>query len=192
MRTPRPQASPTFPTGHGVDMNRRTVVKSLLGAMGALAVSRPRDLTGESLAPTRTPLPPVEPFEIAFDPDLIADLQRRLDAVRWPEIPFETGWSAGTDDAVLRELVRYWREEYDWFGVQERMNRLDHYRIPIEGDRLHYVHYRAANGGPSFPILLLHGWPSSFWEFNRAAPLLASGAGGARAFDVIVPSLPGF
>ena len=104
---------------------------------------------------------------------------------------FDTGWSAGTNDAVLRELVRYWRLEFDWAEVQARLNRYAHLRGPIgAGEELHCV--LLAGGEPGrIPLLLLHGWPGSFIELLPAAERLAAGNEGVR-FDIVVPSLPGF
>ena len=137
---------------------------------------------------------PLLPFRIEFSERAIADLQRRLDATRWPAIPFATGWSAGTDDRVLRDLVRYWRTEFDWFEVQARLNRLAHLRGPI-GDaagELHCVLFAGEGAAARPPLLLLHGWPGSFLELLPAADLLAGGVGGGPAFEVVVPSLPGY
>ncbi|MDA1062000.1 MAG: epoxide hydrolase [Chloroflexi bacterium] len=138
---------------------------------------------------------PLLPFRVEFSERAIADLRRRIDATRWPQIPFATGWSAGTDDGVLRDLVRYWRTEFDWFEVQARLNRLAQLRGPIgvpEGE-LHCVLFTAGDGAATRPpLLLLHGWPGSFLELLSAAELLAAGVGGGPAFEVVVPSLPGF
>lgn len=142
--------------------------------------------------------PTLRPLSIDFSSDAVDDLHRRIDRFRWPEMPFDTGWSAGTSEAVLRALVEYWRRDYDWFEVQRRLNRLTHLKGPIEGEGLHCVVHpgEGANGsedgGSGFPLLLLHGWPGSFHEFHEAAPLLASGEGGSGGFEVVVPSLPGF
>ncbi len=137
------------------------------------------------------------PFRIAFSARAVADLHRRIDATRWPTMPFATGWSAGTDDAVLRSLVRYWRTEFDWFEVQERLNRYAQLRGPL-GDPEGELHCFLFAPGPEasevapIPLLLLHGWPGSFIELIPAAELLSRGAGGGPAFEVIVPSLPGY
>ena len=133
----------------------------------------------------------LQPFRIDFGEDAIADLHRRIDATRWPSIPFATGWDAGTDDGVLRDLVRYWRSEFDWFQVQDSLNRLGHLRGPVGGgEALHCVVLGAGEGRT--PLLLLHGWPGSFIELLPAAELLAQGVGDAPAFEVVVPSLPGY
>lgn len=134
----------------------------------------------------------MQPFLIDYSEDKIDDLNRRLDATRWPAMPFATGWRSGTNDQVLRDLVRYWRHEYDWFKVQQRLNRLSHLRGPVEGEQLHCVLYKGSGGGHRPPLILLHGWPSSFIEFLYAAEILASGIDGEPGFTLVVPSLPGF
>ena len=131
------------------------------------------------------------PFRIEFSERGIADLHRRIEATRWPPIAFATGWSAGANDQVLRELVRYWRRDFDWFAVQQRLNRLPHVRGEVEGEELHAV-VLARGGEPRIPLLLLHGWPGSFLELLPAAERLVEGVDGSPGFDVIVPSLPGF
>ena len=137
------------------------------------------------------------PFRIAFSTRAVADLHRRIDATRWPAMPFGAGWSAGTDDAVLRSLVRHWRTEFDWFEVQERLNRHAQLRGPL-GDPAGELHCFLFAPGPDgaevapFPLLLLHSWPGSFIELLPAAELLSQGAGGGPAFEVVVPSLPGY
>jgi pimeloyl-ACP methyl ester carboxylesterase len=113
-------------------------------------------------------------------------LYRRIDRTRWPEILFETGWSAGTNLSVLRELAQYWRQKYDWFAVQDELNKLPHFRTSINGDGLHFMHFHGSDPGRRFPILLLHGWPGSFIEFVDGAKRLS------ERFDLVVPSLPGF
>ncbi len=142
----------------------------------------------------------LEPFRIDFGLEAIEDLHRRIDGTRWPEMRFDTEWSAGTSERVLRDLVEYWRHEYDWFEVQEELNRLDHRRGPIEGAALHAVLYGAdgeeddgeRDGAERLPLLLLHGWPGSFHEFGEAAALLRAGVDGTPGYDLVVPSLPGF
>jgi len=134
----------------------------------------------------------MQPFRIKYTEREIDDLHRRLDTTRWPTIPFDTGWTSGTNDRVLRDLVEYWRYEFDWFGVQEELNRLTHLQGSIGEEKLHCVIYRGSGGEGRPPLLLLHGWPSSFVEFLDAAKLLAAGFEGKPGFDLVVPSLPGF
>lgn len=132
------------------------------------------------------------PFRIEFTERAIADLHRRIDATRWPEIAVDEGWAAGTQDDVLRDLVRYWRNDYDWFTQQAALNELTHLRGPIEGEELHCVLYTGPGSEPRIPLLLIHGWPGSFVEFLDAAERLATGVDGGPGFDLVIPSLPGF
>ena len=134
----------------------------------------------------------LRPFRIEFTERAIADLYRRIDATRFPEITIDEGWRAGTNDGVLRELVRYWRHDYDWFAQQERLNQLTHVRGPIGGEELHALLYTGPGREARTPLLLIHGWPGSFVEFLEAAPLLAAGVDGSAGYDLVVPSLPGF
>ena len=134
----------------------------------------------------------LRPFRIEFTKRAIADLYRRIDATRFPEVTIDEGWQAGTNDGALRELVRYWRHEYDWFAQQERLNQLTHVRGPVDGEELHAVLYTGPGSERRIPLLLIHGWPGSFVEFLEAAPLLAAGVDGSPGYDLVVPSLPGF
>lgn len=134
----------------------------------------------------------VNPFKLDFPRTVIDDLHRRIDATRWPNIAFDTGWSAGTNDSTLRVLVDYWRHQYDWPGEEERLNQLDHCAVEVEGERIHCVRFLATSGAGRPALILLHGWPGSFVEFLDAAPLLARGIGGRSGFDIVVPSLPGY
>ena len=129
----------------------------------------------------------MRPFRLDFGKEAIADLHRRLDANRWPDMPFETGWSQGMNDRVLRDLVEDWRHTYDWFAVQDQLNRLTHLRGPIGGDQLHCVVYPGTEPRKPFPVLMMHGWVGSFLDFVYAAPLLAK-----QGYDLVVPSLPGY
>jgi pimeloyl-ACP methyl ester carboxylesterase len=134
----------------------------------------------------------MQPFRIEYTKRDIGLLHRRLDATRWPTMPFDTGWSSGTNDRVLRDLVEYWRHEFDWFGVQEELNLLTHLQGPVGGEKLHCVFYKGSGGEGQPPLLLLHGWPSSFVEFLDAAVILSAGFEDRPGFDLVVPSLPGF
>lgn len=132
------------------------------------------------------------PFRVEFSQRAIADLHRRIDQTRWPEISIGSGWDTGTDDATLRDLARYWRTEYDWSEQQERLNELAHVRGLIDGEELHSVLYTGKGSSKRVPLLLIHGWPGSFLEFIDASPRLVADTGSGPGFDVVIPSLPGF
>jgi pimeloyl-ACP methyl ester carboxylesterase len=140
------------------------------------------------------PMP--EPVTLHFAESALLDLRARLAATRWPDQPDAANdWRQGTDLAYLKTLVEHWRDRYAWRDRERALNRLPNYSEPIDGIDLHFVHERGIGPAP-MPLLLLHGWPSSFMEFNRVLPMLTDPArfgGDARdAFSVVVPSLPGY
>ncbi|RIJ71183.1 epoxide hydrolase [Nakamurella silvestris] len=128
-------------------------------------------------------------------PAALADLRARLRATRWPDAPEDAGWSLGTDLDALRELVGYWAEEFDWTAQEAELARLPHFRVPVRGLNIHFVHTRSPVAG-ALPLVLTHGWPDSFWRYSKVVPLLTDpgthGADPADAFDVVVPDIPGF
>ena len=137
----------------------------------------------------------IRPFHIAVPEDQIADLHRRLDAVRWPEKETVDDWSQGTPLAVLKDLVDYWRNGYDWRTCEAQLNGFDQFMTEIDGLDIHFLHVRSPHEG-ALPLILTHGWPGSVVEFLKViGPLTDPVAHGGRAedaFHVVVPSLPGF
>lgn len=138
---------------------------------------------------------PVESFEIAVDDEVLNDLEQRLRHTRFPLDVDNRDWKYGTDIEYLKELVSYWLEEYDWRAVEREINGFKHFRTEIDGCPVHFIHAKGKGPDP-VPIILTHGWPWSFWDFRDViGPLSdpeAHGGDAADAFDVIVPSLPGF
>jgi pimeloyl-ACP methyl ester carboxylesterase len=135
------------------------------------------------------------PFRIAIpDPELSA-LSARLAHTRWPDEYCATPWMTGVDLAWLRELVEYWATGFDWRAAEQRLNALPQFVADIGDQRVHFVHQRGVGPRP-YPLVITHGWPGSFAEFERLLPYLCDPAsvGGdpSDAFDVVVPSLPGF
>ncbi|HEU5294314.1 MAG TPA: epoxide hydrolase [Burkholderiaceae bacterium] len=134
-------------------------------------------------------------FRIRVPTSTLRDLRTRLATTRWPSELRGSGWDVGTSLAWLQSLVEYWRDHFDWPAQEESINRFAHYRSEIDGLGLHFIHERG-HGPDPLPLLLTHGWPDSFLRMQKIIPLLADPAayGGdeADAFDVVVPSLPGF
>ncbi len=138
----------------------------------------------------------IEPFHIAIAQEDLDDLRQRLERARWPqEIGDNGNWQAGTNLAYMRELVAYWLESYDWGGHEAAMNAVPQFRTIIDKVPVHFQHIRGKGPSP-MPIILTHGWPWTFWDLRRViGPLTdpaAHGGGAVDAFDVIIPSLPGF
>jgi pimeloyl-ACP methyl ester carboxylesterase len=137
----------------------------------------------------------VTPFQIRVGDEEIEDLHRRLRSTRFIAPPAVSDWSSGVPVAYLRELLEYWERAFDWRTEEARLNAFTHLRVVVDGVAMHCVHVRGSGVRP-IPIVLVHGWPSSFVEMLDLASLLADPARGggdaADAFDVVVPSLPGF
>jgi pimeloyl-ACP methyl ester carboxylesterase len=137
---------------------------------------------------------PVE-FAIHVPERVLVDLRGRLLATRWGGDFGEDDWSLGANGAYLQSLVRYWIEEYDWRARERLLNALPQYHVHIGGTPIHFVHVRGQGPAP-LPIILSHGWPWTFWDFQKLiGPLadpVAYGGDAADAFHVVVPSLPGY
>ncbi|MFB9833496.1 epoxide hydrolase N-terminal domain-containing protein [Actinoallomurus acaciae] len=127
---------------------------------------------------------------------MLADLRYRIRRTRFTPASSAEPWAAGTDPAYLRSLLDHWAGGFDRRKAEDELNRLPHHLADIDGQRIHFVHVRAAGGRPALPLILTHGWPSSFVEMLPLVPLLTDPArfGGdpADAFDVVIPSPPGF
>lgn len=137
----------------------------------------------------------IEPFSIAIAKSVLDDLQERLERTRWTDDFANEDWGYGANAAYIRELAEHWRERYDWRAREAMMNRFAQFRTEIDGMPIHFIHERGRGPAP-IPIILNHGWPWSFWDFHKViGPLTnpaAHGGNPADAFDVIVPSLPGY
>lgn len=137
----------------------------------------------------------VTPFTIAISEAELADLHLRLERTRWPAALTDE-WGRGTPVPYARRLAEYWRTTYDWRAHEARLNRMPQFIVEVDGQPIHGLHVRSARD-ESIPLLLVHGYPSSFVEFSRIAPLLADGSEHAStdaatpSFHVVAPSIPG-
>ncbi|RVQ64719.1 epoxide hydrolase [Croceicoccus ponticola] len=134
-------------------------------------------------------------FTIDVPEDRLIDLKDRLARTRLPHDYANEDWSYGTPASVIAPLIERWRNGYDWREHETRMNAYEHWRVEIEGVPVHYM--RVSGKGPNpAPLILSHGWPWTFWDMHRVVGPLsdpaAHGGDAADAFDVIVPSMPGF
>jgi epoxide hydrolase len=130
-------------------------------------------------------------FHIAVPEEQLVDLHRRLVETRWPEQATVRDWSQGVPLGELQALCRHWLTEYDWRATERRLNRWPQYRIDIDGLTIHYFHLPSASPG-AVPLILTHGWPGSFLEFEQAMELLSDSTfSNGDDFHVVVPSLPG-
>ena len=136
----------------------------------------------------------ITPFRIDVPEAEVRDLFDRVKHTRWPD-EVAGDWSRGVPTTYARTLAAYWADTFDWPAQQARLNAFPQFTTTVDGQTIHFVHVRSAVPGAT-PLVLLHGYPSSFVEFGRMiGPLVdpaAHGAAGASAFDVVIPSIPGF
>lgn len=122
----------------------------------------------------------MERYRVHITDEVLDDLRLRLRHARWPDQINDIGWEQGTELDWLRQLVTYWADVFDWRAWERKLNALEHFT----SEGIHFVYQRAKRSG-STPVVLTHGWPSSFLEYVDVLPML-------QDFDVIVPSLPGY
>lgn len=137
----------------------------------------------------------IQSFRVDIPESSVRELRRRLADTRFPPALPGDEWSTGVPISYLRRLVAYWAEEFDWAAQQAALNEFPQFTTVIEGQTIHFVHVRSKVQG-ALPLVLTHGWPGSFVEFvDLIGPLTdpeAHGGVAADAFDLVIPSLPGF
>jgi len=135
------------------------------------------------------------PFQIDVAEEVLMDLRQRLARTRWPDELPDAEWDYGTSLAYLRQLVSYWHGSYDWRAQERFLNTFPQFTTEIDGIHLHFLHVKGKGTHPA-PLLISHGWPGSFFEMYKIIGPLTDpvryGGDPADAFDVIVPSLPGY
>lgn len=137
----------------------------------------------------------VEPFRVEVPEADLEDLRERLARTRWPRPAPVPDWSQGIPVDYLREICEYWRTEYDWRRVEERLNALPQFRTEIDGVGIYFIHLRSPEPDAT-PLVMSHGWPGSVLEFlGTIGPLTeptAHGGPAEDAFDLVIPALPGY
>jgi len=138
---------------------------------------------------------PITAFRIAIPDAQLDDLHDRLGRTRFPAPLPGDGWDTGVPVSYLKELVTHWDRAYDWRAAETELNQLPQFTTEIDGTTIHFLHLRSAEPD-ALPLLLTHGWPGSFVEFlDVLGPLTdprSRGGDPADAFDLVIPSLPGF
>ena len=133
----------------------------------------------------------IRPFRVDIPQTALDDLADRLDRTVWPsELP-GVGDSYGVPGPRVRELARYWREEFDWRGVEARLNAHPQFVTGIDGEDVHFLHVRSSRPDAT-PLVLTHGWPGTVVEYLDVIGPLTEPAADEPAFHVVIPSLPGF
>ena len=137
----------------------------------------------------------IHPFRVNFSDAELAELRRRISATRWPERETVSDQSQGPELVTMQNLARHWETEYDWRKVEARLNALPNFVTMIDGLDIHFIHVRSKHQN-ALPLIVTHGWPGSIIEQLKIVDPLtnptAHGASAADAFDLVIPSLPGY
>ncbi|XP_065065288.1 epoxide hydrolase 1-like [Rhopilema esculentum] len=133
-------------------------------------------------------------FHLQFHPQKYTGLLSKLASTRFFQSLEDVNWEYGTRPDFMQTVVDYWQNKFSWESQVNYMNKFKHFKTNIDGIQLHFVHMKPSNVKPEtkvLPIILVHGWPGSFFEFHKAIPLLLEEKDGI-AFEIVVPSLPGY
>jgi pimeloyl-ACP methyl ester carboxylesterase len=137
----------------------------------------------------------IRPFHVSFPEEQLTDLRRRIEATRWPEKETVADDTQGVQLATMKALASYWATDYDWRKSELKINAVPHFITNIDGLDIHFIHVKSKEKN-ALPIIITHGWPGSFIEQMKIiAPLTNPTAFGGKAedaFDVVIPSLPGY
>jgi pimeloyl-ACP methyl ester carboxylesterase len=135
------------------------------------------------------------PFHVHVPDAALSDLRRRLQATRWPSKELVSGPLQGVQLATMQALTRYWATDYDWRKLEAKINALPQFMTEIDGIDVHFIHVKSRHPN-ALPLIITHGWPGSVIEMlGVVGPLTdptAHGGSAADAFDVVIPSIPGF
>ena len=137
----------------------------------------------------------VRPFTVDIPSEVLFDLKKKLKSTRYFKSLENSEWVYGTKPEYMKEVVDHWLNKYSWGSHQLEINKYPHFKTDIDGISLHFIHVKPdktkTKGKTVCPLLLLHGWPGSFHEFHKTIPLFTKVEEDV-AFEVIVPSLPGY
>jgi epoxide hydrolase len=149
----------------------------------------------QTLDPKADPEPTaasIRPFKMHVPDQVLIDLRRRLAETKWPDQLPGTTWEFGADIKKVRELAEYWQNGYDWRAQEAKINGFEQFTTEIDGQQIYFIHQRSPRPD-AIPLMLIHGWPGSMLEFLALIePLTDPKDKNSPAFDVIIPSLPGF
>ena len=147
---------------------------------------------GQAQPPAKPEPAPIRPFKMHVPDRVLIDLRHRLAEANWPDQLPGTTWEYGADIKKVRELADYWQNSYDWRAQEAKINQFDQFTTEIDGQQIYFIHQRSPRPD-AIPLMLIHGWPGSILEFEKLiGPLTHPKNKNSPAFDVIIPSLPGF
>jgi pimeloyl-ACP methyl ester carboxylesterase len=172
-------------------LNRRDLLAA--AAIVGAATAAPDSFSAKAHAATEDKS--IRPFQISFPQEALDDLRRRVKATRWPDKQTVTDPSQGVQLATTQKLAHYWQTEHDWRKIEARLNALPQFVTKIDGLDIHFIHVRSKHEN-ALPLIVTHGWPGSIIEQLKIIDPLtnptAHGGSAADAFDLVIPSLPGY
>ncbi len=168
---------------------------SVIGLVVALFLAGGLVMSHGSMVETPAGPDGVKPFQVHFPDEALADLKHRVAATRWPDKEVVPDQSQGVQLATVRKLARYWSTDYNWRKVEATLNALPQFTTEIDGVAIHFIHVRSKVPN-ALPVIVTHGWPGSVIEQLKIIDPLtnptAHGGSASDAFDVVIPSLPGY
>ena len=199
--TPAPEATGMSDTP---DLNRRRFCSAAAATvaasqLGLLAFSRRLEAMTQPITEVSTETTSargdIRPLHVSFPEEQLADLKRRIKATKWPERETVADDTQGVQLATMQALAQYWANNYDWRKAEAKINSYPNFTTNIDGLDIHFIHVKSKEKN-ALPIIITHGWPGSFIEQMKVIDPLTNptkyGASAADAFDVVIPSLPGY
>jgi len=176
-----------------IENNKHAVANAIISGLALIAV--PLAGFSQPLPANSKPAEAIRPFHISVPEKAVADLRQRVLATRWPDKETVAGRTQGVQLQQIQDLVNYWGTNYDWRKAEAKLNALPQFITNIDGLDIQFVHVRSKHPN-ALPLIITHGWPGSVFELIKAVgPLTDPEAYGGRAedaFDVVIPSMPGY
>src|SRR3984893_246925 len=183
-------------------MNRRRLVEAAAATAAVSTLGLPNLVLAEGSSSMSAVAQPkgsektaIHPFHVNVPEAKLTELRKRISATQWPDRETVTDQSQGPQLATLQKLARYWVAEYDWRKIEARLNAYPQFITEIDGLDIHFIHVRSQHKN-ALPLIVTHGWPGSVIEQLKIVDSLtnptAHGASAADAFDLVIPSMPGY
>ncbi|WP_235958897.1 epoxide hydrolase family protein [Paenibacillus silvestris] len=164
-----------------------TICCPITGEANGKAEAAPQETTADKTA--------IRPFHVHFPESELVDLRKRILATRWPDKETVSDQTQGVQLATVKKLADYWAKDYNWYKFEEKLNALPMFTTNIDGEDIQFIHVRSKHED-ALPIILMHGWPGSIIEMLKIIDPLtnptAYGGKASDAFDVVIPSMPGY
>lgn len=137
----------------------------------------------------------IRPFKVDVPEVKLVDLKTRLSRARYVEHIDGTHFNYGFNSKYLKKVITYWNSQYDWRAEEAKLNSVPQFLTQIEGLDVHFLHVKPVNKTVTttvFPLLIVHGWPGSPFEYYKSIPLLTEPDERGIAFELVIPSIPGY